>query len=576
MNLFSEFSRRAPNKVALSIVLGALSGVLYSLLIPLVLSVLETPSDGLQAVASAPTRILSIEVANAPLALAFTLTCLFVLLTRTLSQVMLTRVAIDVASGLRTRLYDRIANAPIPALERIGSARLIAALTSDVPRIVQGSRTLPDVLVNVVMLVGMLGFLLVLNADIFWYVLGCIAFGVVTFQLPMYIGRRYFIRARTHFDDLQASIQGLIRGIKELKLNDRKREAFFESILMQHERAVQRNEKSGHTVIQSASNYGDLLSFFVIGSIVFIVVNYRTISNEELVGVIMALLYITGPISALLHVLPMIAVSRVSLQRVSRLFSEIPAECIEPAQAQPPAWERIRFDQVHYRHENDGRKDEGFGVGPLDFEIRKGEITFIVGGNGSGKSTMCKLLTLHYRTVSGDIHFGDTRIDDATIAGCRQSIGVIYSDYHLFDQLLGVDDADLARQVQHYLEVLHLDGKVTYRDGRFSTLALSDGQRRRMALLAAIIDDKDLYLFDEWAADQDPAFKAVFYNEILPALRARGKAVVAITHDDRYFDRADQIIVLEEGRIARIERRQRPEPSTQATTESGREFLMPA
>lgn len=576
MNLFSEFSRRAPNKVALSIVLGALSGLLYSLLIPLVLSVLETPSPGLQTVAAAPTRILSIEIADAPLALVFTLTCLFVLVTRTLSQVMLTRVAIDVASGLRTQLYDRIANAPIPALERIGSARLIAALTSDVPRIVQGSRTLPDLLVNIVMLVGMLGFMLVLNSDIFWYVLGCIVFGVITFQLPMYIGRRYFIRARTHFDDLQASIQGLIRGIKELKLNDRKREAFFESVLMKHEHAVQRNEKSGHTVIQSASNYGELLSFFVIGSIIFIVVNYRTISNAELVGVIMALLYITGPISALLHVLPMIAVSRVSLQRVSKLFSEIPAERIDAVQMPVAPWQSIRFEQICYRHENDGRKEDGFGVGPLDLEIRRGEITFIVGGNGSGKSTMSKLLTLHYRAASGDIHFGDTRIDDDTIGACRQEIGVIYSDYHLFDQLLGVDDADLAKQVQHYLEVLHLDRKVVYENGRFSTLALSDGQRRRMALLVAIIDDKALYLFDEWAADQDPMFKAVFYNEILPALRARGKAVVAITHDDRYFGLADQLIVLEEGQVARIERRDGDEPQPARDHQVKREFLMPA
>lgn len=576
MNLFSEFSRRAPNKVALSIVLGAFSGVLYSLLIPLVLSVLEKPSSGLQTVGGAPSRFLSLEVANAPLALAFALSCTLVLVTRTLSQVMLTRVAIDVASGLRTNLYNRIANAPIHALERIGSARLIAALTSDVPRIVQGSRMLPDVLVNIVMLVGMLGFLLVLNTDIFLYVLGCIAFGILTFQLPMYIGRRYFIRARVHFDDLQASIQGLIGGIKELKLNDRKREAFFESVLMQHEREVQRNEKSGHTVIQTASNYGDLLSFFVIGSIVFIVVNYRTINSDELVGVIMALLYITAPVSALLHVLPMIAVSRVSLQRVSKLFSEIPSECIETASMQQHEWETISFERVCYRHVDDGRKDDGFGVGPLDFKIRKGEITFVVGGNGSGKSTMCKLLTLHYRAASGDIHFGDTRIDDTTIAACRQSIGVIYSDYHLFDQLLGVEDEGLLQQVQHYLKVLHLDGKVTYRDGRFSTLALSDGQRRRMALLAAIIDDKDLYLFDEWAADQDPTFKAVFYNDILPALRARGKAVVAITHDDRYFGHADQLIVLEEGKIVRIERHHSTHATLPQTTEARREFLMPA
>ncbi|MCF7222336.1 cyclic peptide export ABC transporter [Marilutibacter chinensis] len=555
--------------------LGGLSGLLYSLLIPLVLSVIEAPNDDLQTVADAPAQLLSLEVSNAPLAMVFALTCLFVLVTRTLSQVMLTRVAIDVATGLRTRLYDRIANAPLAALERIGSARLIAALTSDVPRIVQGTRTLPDVLINIVMLVGMLGFLLVLNSDVFWYVLGCIAFGVVTFQVPMLLGRRYFVRARARFDDLQGSIQGLIRGIKELKLNDRKREAFFESVLMRHERAVRRNEKAGHTIIQTANNYGDLLSFFVIGSIIFIVVNYKSISNEELVGVIMALLYITGPISALLHVMPMISVSRVSLQRVKKLFSEIPDEDVAPSDGLPPDWQSVRFQRVCYHHDGGG-KEPGFGVGPLDFEIRKGEITFIVGGNGSGKSTMSKLLTLHYHAKSGDIMFGDTRVDSATIGGCRQSISAIYSDYHLFDQLLGLEDDDLQSQVEHYLAALQLDGKVAYQDGKFSTLALSDGQRRRMALLSSVIDDKELYLFDEWAADQDPTFKSVFYNEILPSLRARNKAVVAITHDDRYFDLADQLIVMEDGRITRIERRQQGQQAGATGPASSVDFLVPA
>lgn len=576
MNLFSEFSRRAPNKVTLSIVLGGLSGLLYSMLIPLVLSVLDEGNPNLETITVAPTHILSLEIANAPFALVFTLVCLFVLVTKTVSQVLLTRVAIDVASGLRTHMYTRIANAPLAALERIGSARLIAALTSDVPRIVQGARTLPDALVNLVMLVGMLGFLLVLNSDVLWFVLGCIAFGVITFQLPMMIGRRYFMRARSHFDDLQASIQGLIHGIKELKLNDNKRAAFFESVLLHHEKSVQGNEKAGHTVIQTANNYGELLSFFVIGSIVFIVVNYRVISNQELVGIIMALLYISGPISAMLHVIPTISVSRVSMQRVAKLLSEIPAETIDVAQKPVPAWDKVRFEQVHYQHHSKSGKDDSFGVGPLDLEIRKGEITFIIGGNGSGKSTLSKLLTLHYRSAEGQIYFGDESITDQTIGTYRQSISAIYSDYHLFDQVLGSNREQLDEMVNHYLSVLHLDRKVTYREGKFSTLALSDGQRRRMALLASIIEDKELYLFDEWAADQDPAFKAVFYNEILPSLRARGKAIVAITHDDRYFDLADQLIVLDEGKIARIERRNPAEAKPLPARIGADAFLMTA
>lgn len=562
MNMFSEFSRNAPNRVFVSIVLGGLSGVCYSLLIPLITSVLKPGDPRLEEIATAPTRVLSLEVANAPFALLFAAVCLFIMFSRTLSQVMLTRVAIGVASQLRTRLYAQIANAPLSALENIGSARLITALTTDVPRIVLGARLLPDMLINLVTLVGMLGFLLVLNADVFWFVLGCIGFGVATYQVPVYIGRRYFIRARRGFDGLQESINGLIRGIKELKLNDVKREAYFDSVLLAYENEVLRAEKTGHTIVRTASNYGDLLAFFVIGSIIFIFVNYRVVSNQELIGVIMALLYVTGPVSVLLNFIPQISVSRVSMQRVAKLFEEIPSENLAAQQEPAREWQRVRFDQVGYRYDS---REEGFHVGPLDLEFRKGEITYIVGGNGSGKSTLGKLLTLHYRAHGGTIYFGDHAITAESIGTYRQAVSAIYSDYHLFDKILGVSDEGLTAMVEHYLRALQLDGKVSYRDGKFSTLSLSDGQRRRLALLASMIDDKQLYLFDEWAADQDPTFKAVFYDEILPSLKAKGKAVVVITHDDRYFHLADQVIVLGEGQVVRIERPQH-EPDAAART----------
>ncbi|MFD0322377.1 cyclic peptide export ABC transporter [Lysobacter gummosus] len=551
MKLFSQFSARAPNRVFVSILLGGLSGICYSLLIPLVLSVIKDGDRRFDEVAAAPTHLFGLEIANAPFAAVFALVCVFILVARTLSQIMLTRVAIDVASDLRTRMYARIANAPLPALERIGAARMIAALTTDVPRIVLGARMMPDLLINIVTLIGMLGFLLVLNSDVFVFVLGCIAFGVASYQIPMLFGRRHFIRARHGFDGLQESIQGLIHGIKELKLNDSKRQAFFDDVLMAHEHQVRSSEKAGHTLVRAASNYGDLLSFFVIGSILFIFVNYHLVSTPELIGVIMALLYITGPVAMILNYIPQLTVSRVSVQRVAKLFEEIPAESIDTVQEPAAQWDCVRFEQVSYHHQ--AAEGAGFQVGPLDLQIRKGQITFIVGGNGSGKSTLSKLITLHYRPTGGNIHFGEQTLSDATIGSLRQSIGAIYSDYYLFDRVLGSEERErLTELVEHYLKALQLDHKVKYRDGKFSTLSLSDGQRRRMALLAAILDDKDLYLFDEWAADQDPTFKAVFYYEILPALKRRNKAIVAISHDDRYFDVADQVVTLEDGKLASV------------------------
>jgi len=555
MNLFGQFSTRAPNRVFVSILLGGLSGISYSLLIPLVLSVIKEGDRRFDEIATAPTTLFSLEIANAPFAAVFALVCLFILIARTASQIMLTRVAIDVASDLRTQMYARIAAAPLPALERIGGPRMIAALTTDVPRIVLGARMMPDLLINVVTLIGMLGFLLILNVDVFVFVLGCIVFGVISYQVPILFGRRYFIRARQGFDGLQESIHGLIHGIKELKLNDKKRSVFFDEVLMSYEHEVRGSEKAGHTLVRAASNYGDLLSFFVIGSIMFVFVNYRLVTNSELIGVIMALLYITGPVAMILNYIPQLTMSRVSLNRVAKLFEEIPAESMHAIQQSAAGWDRIRFEHVSYSHSStDG---SSFQVGPIDLELRKGQITFIVGGNGSGKSTLSKLITLHYRANGGTIFFGKQAVADETIGSLRQCVGAIYSDYHLFNRVLSAADPQRQEElVAHYLKALQLEHKVKYDDGRFSTLALSDGQRRRLALLAAILDDKELYLFDEWAADQDPTFKEIFYYEILPALKRRNKVIVAISHDDRYFDVADQTITLDEGKIVAVSMRQ--------------------
>ncbi len=559
MNMFSILSKRSPNKVFAGCVLGAASGIVYSLLIPLLNSALLVDENHYQLVKSVPVTFLGLEIANAPIAAIFILACLTIVLCRTISQVTLSNVAMSAASNLRTGLYDAVANAPVGALEKLGQARLTSTLTNDIPRIVAGAQALPEVLVSSVTLFGMLGFLLYLNASVFWFVLECIAFGAVTYKLPLYFGKRYFMRAGSSSDALLQAITGLVRGIKELKLNDAKRRAFFDTDLLANEQALLRAQQSGNTIMNIANNYGDMISFFSIGAIAFVFVNYHAVSSAELVGVTMALLYITGPISIILNMAPQISIAHVSLARVQALMAELPGEHFAPPLA-PPAWEVLSLRQVTYQHRSTD-DTPGFGIGPVDLAFRKGEITFIVGGNGSGKSTLCKLLTLHYPASSGSILFGTHEVDAQTINTFRQDISAIYSDYHLFDRIHG-NDVDPA-QVEHHLRALKLDKKVSYEHGRFSTLNLSDGQRRRLALVAAFIEDKEVYLFDEWAADQDPTFKHAFYHDILPSLKARGKVVIAITHDDRYFHVADRVVVMAEGKVQEV-RVQTAEQAAQA------------
>lgn len=548
MSMFSTLSRRAPNKVFLSIFLGAFSGVIYSLLIPLLTSALQPGDPHFESASGKPYYLFHLEIANAPVALLFGIACLLIVTFRSTSQITLTRVAMDAASELRVRLYDRIVRAPIPVLERVGSPRLVTTITTDVPRIIMGAQMLPELLMSMVTLIGMLGFLLLLNSHVFWFVLECIFFGAITYELPLLAGKRFLVRAAASADALQKSVDGLIQGIKELKLNDAKRHAYFEETLIATERSLLHAQKTGNTIMNVASTYGDMISFFAIGAITFVFVNYHSIASAELIGVIMALLYITAPISIILNMMPQISLAQVSFGRVSALLEELPDEgAMAPAAANK--WESLRLKQVSYQHQ---ATDDvpGFKVGPFDLEIRKGEIAFIVGGNGSGKSTLSKLMTLHYPALSGEIYFGDNLITRETINTYRQDVVAIYSDYYLFDRLHGKIVEQ--HEVDHYLCALKLDKKVQYKDGKFSTLSLSDGQRRRMALVAAFIEDKELYLFDEWAADQDPNFKEAFYHEILPSLKARRKAVIVITHDDRYFHVADKVVTMADGAITGI------------------------
>lgn len=548
MKLLTSFSQSSPNRVFLSIVLGLFAGICYSGLIPLLLASVQPKDPMLPEVNGAVELVFGIEVSHFYLAIVYFVACLLILLMRSFSEILLLRVAIDVAKALRIKFYRQIADASLSSLEKVGASSLVAAINIDVPRIISGGRALPMLLVNSVTLIGMLAFLMYLNADIFRLVMVAIVIGATCYQLPMIAGRRLFERSREVHDKLQQSINGLVYGAKELKLDALKRQLYFDQNLYQQEQLIRDNEVKGQTVIRLTMSFGDLLSFFVIGCVSFIFVNYYQISGPELLGVVMALLYVSGPIAIILNFIPMLMVAAVSYRKLNSMLSLIPPEPCSDDISPLQGWHSIRFSEVEYRYPDAGN-EAGFHVGPLNFEMVRGSITFIVGANGSGKSTMSKLLTLHYTPSDGVIYFGDIAIDNNTRNNARQSICAIYSDYHLFDRLLLPMTDALASQAKQYLEKLHLQHKVTIEDGQFSTLSLSDGQRKRLALLVAFLEDKDIYLFDEWAADQDPLFKHVFYTEILPELKARNKVVIVISHDDRYFDVADHLYVMEQGRL---------------------------
>jgi putative ATP-binding cassette transporter len=195
------------------------------------------------------------------------------------------------------------------------------------------------------------------------------------------------------------------------------------------------------------------------------------------------------------------------------------------------------------------KDDTHFTLGPINLTFQPGEVVFLIGGNGSGKSTLAKIVSGLYPPDMGEIRLDGELISDKNRDNYRQLFAAVFSDFFVFETLLGLEHPDLDAQAQEYLAQLHLGHKVKVRDGQLSTIDLSQGQRKRLALLTAYLEDRSFYLFDEWASDQDPHFKEIFYTRILPDLKDRGKAVLVLTHDDHYFHLADRMIKLDYGKL---------------------------
>jgi putative ATP-binding cassette transporter len=247
--------------------------------------------------------------------------------------------------------------------------------------------------------------------------------------------------------------------------------------------------------------------------------------------------------------IPGLRQAEMALQRIQRVEGEL--RVVEPASpAEDPFATRssllLELHGVCHSYSSPS-VDERFNLGPIDLMVRQGEIVFIVGGNGSGKTTLAMLLLGLYAPEAGSLRLNGVVVTDANIEQYRRHFSAVFSDFHLFEDLLLDDNNSMTDQAMHYVGLFGMSGKVEVKDGRFSTIDLSTGQRKRLALVSSYLEDRPIYLFDEWACDQDPEFKRIFYAKLLPDLKARGKTVLAITHDDSYFSFADRIVKLEDG-----------------------------
>lgn len=522
--------------VALVILAGIVSGICNAGLIALITTAL---------------------VPNGPpaknLVLGFAVLCILLPLTRFISGVLLIRLAARAVFALRMQLCRKILAAPLPLLEGLGAHRLLATLTEDVPAITGALTTFPVLCMHVSIVVGCLVYLGWLSLPLLLILLGFMAVGVATYQLPLRSALAYYGRAREQMDKMFNHYRALTQGMKELKLHYRRRETFFSDHLTTTALYMQEQTIKGNAIYTAASSWGQILFFVVIGLMLFVVPNFKPMDTQLLTGYTLTILYMMTPLEVLLNTLPGLSHASVAIKKVDGLGLSLTAEASNSeAKAASllaqPSWQKVELAGISHSYQREG-EESNFVVGPIDLSFRRGELIFLIGGNGSGKTTLAKILVGLYPPEGGEIRLDGQPVNNDNREDYRQLFSVVFSDFYLFENLIGLEGDKLDARAQEYLVQLHLDNKVKVKDGRLSTVDLSQGQRRRLALLTAYLEDRSVYVFDEWAADQDPVFKEIFYFQLLAELSAKGKTVFVISHDDRYYHLADRIIKLENGQL---------------------------
>lgn len=478
--------------------------------------------------------------------------CVVLPVFRFLSNVLLVQLVQRVLLDLRLHLSRRILATPLRDLEEIGPARLLATITEDIGAIVGAIGNLPMLVLHLTVVLCCLIYLGWLSSMLLLLVLGFIAVGVLSYQLPLLRAQRHFTEMREAWDRMFESLRGLTEGTKELKIHGRRREAFVTGNLEPAAERLRHHTVVGNAIYGAANSWGQVLFFVVIGLLLFALPRFRPIDSTTATGFTLVLLYLMTPLDVLLNMLPGMGRAAVSARKVEGFGLWLDERTSDADATAVPAkidsWNRIELRGVThaYRGENE---DDSFVLGPVDLAFEPGVCTFIIGGNGSGKTTLGKLLIGLYDPEEGEILLDGEPVGDAERDRYRQLFSVVFSDFYLFESLLGLEGPELDETARRYLSQLHLDRKVRVEDGTLSTLELSQGQRKRLALLTAYLEDREIYLFDEWAADQDPQFKEIFYLQLLPELKARGKSVFVISHDDHYYAVADRIIKLNYGQV---------------------------
>ena len=453
---------------------------------------------------------------------------------------------------LRLRLMDHLRRSELLDLEGIGRARIVAAISSDTAVLTQASNLLCFTIQGAVLIFFVAIYVAFLSlAAITMTILIVVTAGFIFHARNKRLAAQKQEAAaweRRLFDRLI----DFLDGFKEVRLNAARSAGLFDD-------AVGVSRKAANIKIKSQAETFKLivssqLSMYVLlGAVVFVAPQFSTtLGGASLTKTTTALMFVVGACFGLVQSIPVLLTANAAADRIEHLDAALRATAAKRDREirTPKRFDKIEMQNIVFRY-TDKYSDTTFQIGPLDFTLNSGELVFITGGNGSGKSTFLRVLAGLYPPDSGEITLDGVRVNDDTRDSYRSLMSAIFFDYHLFQKLYGIPEPRPG-ELDRLLAEFRLDDKVTVTDGEFSTLDFSTGQKRRLALIVSMLEKRPILLLDEWTAEQDPESRRKFYDKILPELLQAGETIIVITHDQRYLDELDlpaRRLHMEEGRF---------------------------
>jgi putative ATP-binding cassette transporter len=466
-------------------------------------------------------------------------------------QALLIRSAETMILKSRTDLVDKIRKSSLQSFERLGSTRLFILISQDTNTIGQIAGLASSVITSLIVITGTLTYLLFISFKGFLLTITII---ICSFLVAL-SKQKTNMRRIKYLMELQNTflkhVQQMMDGMKEIKIDSSVDKGHYNTHVKPRMEEVT-HETISNSIFQSRfSLLGQSVFFITMGCILYLfpLLNFSITENNA--QFVITLIYILAPIQALLPLIPQFSRIKSTMERIdtAREMLQEEASAEHETQKSTDTFEQIRIKDLTYTYKTQYNDD--FTLGPVNLDINAGDLIFIHGGNGSGKSTLIKVLTGLYPLSGGSITRDDQVIGPQNLQQYRNMFGVIFTDNHLFDSIYSEDEIP-EKNVHDLINKVGLHEKITFNENKFDTLDLSEGQKKRIALISTLAKNKSIYIFDEWAANQDPEFKHFFYKVLIPELSSRNKTIILITHDDRYLHVAQRIIKMENGLMQEV------------------------